>query len=181
MTSIHGAALKLKVVDSSINLTRVNLARDENASILLDHFVTQTVLAGAESVSKFMAATYLSQFEDLSCEFAKNPVFSPDFHIGYVPYSSELINLLNDVHRRGFIYLQRSKAELTAGWRSQTDWDIEKLFLLKNGAQLARLYLANEKNLHLDSLFDKVQECYSRDQKLSGMLAYSRSPKDKVY
>jgi len=139
---------------------------------LRDQFVEATILAGADSIQKLMAVTYLSQFENLEREFAIKPIFTPDFQVGIIPYSSELLERYN----------QNSDAfdkvgaglELKVTQQSNTQANLDQF--IKKGAQLSRLYKQNKKNLERfdedRDLFKKVRNCYRRDQTLIENLAY---------
>ena len=107
-------------------------------------FVSEHVRRGVDTVAKFMAVTYFSQFKDLDGEFSHKPVFLPDFHLGYVLYSSTLIKLINDVHYRGFLYLPSPQAEMSIN--EATTHPSDEPYLIEKGAQLGRLYLANKQD-----------------------------------
>lgn len=143
---------------------------------LLDAYIRATVSKGADSVGKLMAVTYLSQFEDLTGKFAKNPVYTPDFHVGFIPYSSSLLALLNDVASRGMVSLYSpAESELSVRFSSPEDLEGAIEHLVQHGAQLGRLYRANEENLRRhDSrqLFQHVRECYSRDRHFQSIFDY---------
>lgn len=149
----------------------------EEGGFLKDAFIMATVLAGANSVPKIMAVNYLSQFEDLNGEFATRPVFVPDFQIGIIPYSLALIELYNNVTSRlAFNDYARDGQDLT---RTCSQRAIDNL--VKEGAQLSRLYQKNQKNMERfkdndKGLFSKVRECYFRDEAIISSLVYRVSP-----
>lgn len=153
----------------------IDLKREDESHSLRDWFVQATILAGANSVQKLMAVTYLSQFEDLEGEFATNPVFAPDFQIGTVPCSSALLGIYNDVIYCGGISSNGDGQNLAVMTATNTPANIEQLIV--EGAQLSRLYLQNKENLERfddddSGLFRRVHECYRRDQNLVKNLAY---------
>lgn len=135
-------------------------------------FIRETILRGADTLAKLMAVTYLSQYENLNGEFARDPVFPPDFKIGYVPYSSGLIKVFNEIHERRHIHYPGIEAELRLT-DIHDDRDID--YFIANGAQLFRLYEANRENLKKysgNNLFEKVRNCVFRDEKLVKSLGY---------
>jgi len=154
----------------------IDLEKEDKDYDLRDAFLIGTVHAGADTVSKLMAVTYLSQFEDLGSEFITRPPYRPDFHIGYIPYSNELITVVNDVHRRGHIHLPSARGELTTHHCEQMNID----YLVEKGAQLGRLYLKNKELLERSKgdwsgLFRSTIDCFSRDLSIFGKnLAYAK-------
>ncbi len=146
----------------------------------VDWFIIGTVLAGVDSVAKLRAATYLAQFQDLEGEFARRPVYQPDFHIGPVPYSNLLLAHLNDVAQRNLVYLPSTEKELHASFdriTSQPEANLE--WLLQEGAQFSRLYQANKKILKEHDqrqLFNAVRDCYFRDLHLAEVFSYLEEP-----
>jgi hypothetical protein len=157
----------------------IDLEREDEYHCLRDWFVQATVLAGASSVQKVMAVTYLSQFEDLNREFATRPIFAPDFQVGVVPYSSALLELYNDVVSRMALDARGDGQDLRVSTETNTQANIDDL--VQRGAQLSRLYQENKRNLERfqeddRGLFRTVRECYFRDRSLVSNLAYLTDP-----
>jgi hypothetical protein len=150
----------------------INLDTENSEYNLKEEFVEATILAGANTVQKLMAVTYLSQFEDLEGEFATRPIFTPDFQVGIIPYSSELLKRYN--HNCNAFDPVGAGLDLKVTQHANTQANID--YFVKEGAQLSRLYQQNEKNLKRfendRDLFRKVNGCYRRDQNLIRNLAY---------
>ena len=142
---------------------------------LRDWYVMATVLEGADSIQKIMAVTYLSQFEDLEGEFATRPVFTPDFQVGIIPYSSNLLEIYNDIAHRAKLDSVGDGQDLNVILATNTQANIDHFVM--EGAQLSRLYQQNRKNLEKfeddkQELFKKVNKLYHRDQNLIRNLTY---------
>jgi hypothetical protein len=157
----------------------MNLEREDKGHCLRDWYVQATILAGATSVQELMAVTYLSQFEDLNGEFATRPVYAPDFQVGVVPYSSELLELYNDVASRMGLDPRGNGQDLRVQTEMNTQANIDDL--VQRGAQLSRLYQENKRNLERfkdddRSLFRTVRGCHFRDKSLVDNLAYLTDP-----
>lgn len=157
------------VTIGSIHEDPINIWEDPTSR---DCFIRETIRAGADTLARLMAVTYFSQYENLNGEFARNPVFPPDFKIGYVPYSSELVKVFNDTHKRGHVHYPGIGAELMlAGSHDKKDLS----YFTAEGAQLFRLYEANRENLQRhrgNTLSEKVRDCMSRDEELVKSLGY---------
>ena len=156
----------------------IDLETEDDGHGLRDAFILGTILAGANSVPKLMAVNYLSQFEDLNGEFATKPVFVPDFQVGVIPYSLALIELYNHVTSRiAFAENYVGDGHNLTSNCPQNEID----YLVKEGAQLSRLYQKNKKNMERfkdddKSLFNLVKKCYFRDEAIVGRLAYLNNP-----
>jgi len=155
----------------------------EKKKTYLSTFIEATILAGADSVPLLMGTTYLGQFRDLEGEFATNPIFRPDFLVGRVPYSKRLLAAFNDVSSRLTLNPQIDGQGLKVHTEENTKSTVNNF--LKNGAQLARLYLANKNILEefpeeperrRRRLFEIVDECYLRDKKLAESFKYLSRP-----
>lgn len=161
-------------------------ADDKYYSQARDSFITQTILAGADSVAKLMATTYLAQFKNLDSEFAQGPFYRPDFTIGYVPHSRLLLVHLNDVIKRGFVgahvYAHTSgekELEVSSSVENLDNSKANRELFVREGAQFQQLYQANRKILKgYDNreLFRAVRDCYFRDRKMAEILRYSEEP-----
>jgi hypothetical protein len=182
---VHKKELKMVEEIGSSTILWIDLEKEDENHRLRDLFIKGTIAAGATSIEKLMAVTYLSQFENQRGEFAERPVFAPDFVMCFIPFSSQLLSVFEDVYHRGLIdspvgdgqdlCFHQSRHPLSATLSDLMD------NLLQDGAQLARLYLANKKNLKRfqrndRGLFDKVRECYSRDRKLKKKYAEYYAP-----
>lgn len=155
--------LKDTVKKDWINIRRV----DTNWS-LRDYFIMENVWAGADSVGKLMAVTYLTQFQYVTGEFSRRPVYAPNFHIGYIPYSSSLLKDLEEVASRGRVTIAGIEGKLSTPAPS-LNHDASREFFLATGAQLARLYRGNISNLKGfgtdDSrLYEVVRALWFRDR-----------------
>lgn len=149
--------------------------REDEAFYRRDAFFTASILEGIDSVPKLMALTYLSQFEVLKNEFAQRPVYQPDFTVVGVPYSSALLNDLNNFTSRMGTVIWDGGAKMTVQKQENTDANTESM--IDGGAQLSRLYKANLKNYKRFAaeerkLYQKVRSCLFRDRKLREMFAY---------
>lgn len=147
-----------------------------------DSFITHTIIAGADSVAKLMATTYLAQFQDLEGEFAQGPVYRPDFTIGYVPHSRLLLAHLNDVIGRGFVHSHtggEKELEVSSSVKDGSNSKANRELFLQEGAQFQQLYQASAKILKVHDpreLFRAVRDCYFRDQKMAEILSYLEEP-----
>ena len=150
---------------------------------LIDIYIEATILAGATSIPLLMGTTYLGQFRNLQGEFATNPIFRPDFLVGRVPYSNRLLAAFNEVSSRLTLNPQIDGQGLKVHTQENTEATVNSF--LENGAQLARLYLANKNILKefpeeperkRKKLFEIVDECYCRDKKLAESLKYLSKP-----
>jgi len=155
----------------------VNLDTEDESHSLRWGYVKATVMAGATSVQKLMAVTYLSQFEDLQGEFAVKPVFIPDFQVGIVPYSSELLVIYNELARA--LNSVRDGQNLSLQMEDNTQVTIDAF--VRGGAQLSRLYSENQRNLtrfqeNDRDLYTQVGECVQRDRTLIKSLEYLIDP-----
>ncbi len=153
----------------------INLPKDDSSGSLREWYILGTVLAGAQSVGEIMAVTYLSQFRDLNGEFATSPVFRPDFRVGSIPYSSDLLKVYNRV--ASSIDAIGEGRDLSFSPKDNTKAEID-LFVC-NGAQLGRLYESNVKLLEKckddkRDLFHLVRECIGRDRAVIKNLAYAK-------
>ncbi len=187
LTNLKAEANKMNKINNAAKEKKwINLETEDECNILRDWFIKGTVNAGADSVDKLMAVTYLSQFENLNGEFATNPVFPPDFRIGKVPYSSALLEMYNYMSDRGF-FLNSHGTQIIPVITDEYQMKINLDDLVERGAQLSRLYQANKKNLEkfamnnkesqdVKHFFSKVRACYQRDKKLIESLTYVTNP-----
>ncbi len=154
----------------------VDLETEDESHSLRWGYVKATVIAGATSVQKLMAVTYLSQFEDSRGEFAVRPVFTPDFQVGIIPYSSELLIIYNELAYA--LNSVRDGQNLQVQMEDNTQTSIDAF--VRGGAQLSRLYLENKRNLTRfkddGGLYTRVGECVQRDKDLIRGLAYLINP-----
>lgn len=142
-----------------------------------DFCLKETVRAGADTIAKLMAATYLAQFQDLNGEFAQRPIYEPNFLVGYVPYSARLVTDLTNLCREGQILFHRDGTELSSPIKEiEDEWYPTKLERFRRGgAQFARLYTASRKLLapkDEQALFEAVEQCHFRDLGLTTFTRY---------
>ena len=160
---------RLKIVPDWIDLEKA----DEGCG-LRDWFIMGTILRGGDSIDKLMAVTYLSQFSSLDGEFARRPVYTPDFHVGFIPYSTTLLQVFNNVAQRHLQQYFAGKAIYTVQ-KDPAEMRERDCHLIEQGAQLGRLFTANLKNLHKyaeNGLWHAVEDCFRRDQRIAQSLAY---------
>ena len=152
---------------------------------LRDAFVVETVAAGARSLATFMAVTYVSQFADLTSEFARLPVYTPDLVITGIPYSLRLVADLNDTSSRHHIQLGRDILDQlllpTQDHHNRaTDKKNNEYALEHGGAQLGRLWRLNQETLAQygsdKDLLAAVKECVIRDEYFAKALQYVHRP-----
>ena len=144
----------------------INIRKVDKDWSLRDSFFQENIRSGADSVGKLMAVTYLSQFEFHTGEFARRPVYCPDFHIGYIPYSSSLLKDLENVASRGMVVISGIEGKLSTA-SPQLNHDATLKYFLNAGAQLARLYKVNESNLHHyndEQLYSEVKRLWFQDR-----------------
>lgn len=176
----HDGESRLKVVPKHL------FPDDKDYRFAVDWFIIGTVLAGADSVAKLMAATYLAQFQDLHSEFTQHsalatwPIYQPNFHVGPVPYSNLLLAHLNGVADRNLVYLPAAEKELDTPYKDNSQDAAANLeWLIQEGRQFSRLYQANKKILKEHDqrqLFNLVRDCYHRDRHLAEMFSYLEEP-----
>ena len=166
---------KLRVVSKWID-------RDETKN---DDLPIEDVLSGffkfqvyneIDTLPLIMGLSYLSQFEDLSGEFAKRPVYAPDFVVVDVPYSTQIIDDLNLVRKHGDLTM-RDGTHLKYSLRTSeynevdinADCEIDSFLFEKD--QFARLAIKNVEIFNkYDSerkLFKAVRDCYKMNQKIA--------------
>lgn len=163
------------------SVSRKTLGWEELGGYKLDNFIELNIRAGVRSIPELMALTYLSQFEKLDGEFAQDPVFRPDFQVGIIPYSNKLLDLYNGSSLSYRSPGNQSGLELgVCGEEANTVATFQSF--LKGGAQLARLYVSNCKNLDRfkdddechRKLIHTVDTCVRRDRKMLDVLAYAK-------
>ncbi|GEM_PF-2394117 len=155
----------------------IDLDHEDKSHPLRWGYVKATVMAGATSIQKLMAVTYLSQFEDLQGEFAVRPVFTPDFQVGIIPYSSELLVIYNELALA--LNSVKDGQNLSVQIAENTQATIDAF--VRGGAQFSRLYSENQRNLtrfqdNERDLYTRVGESVQRDRNLIKGLAYLIDP-----
>lgn len=143
-----------------------------------DYFVRGMIHEGASSIARFMALTYLSQFEHLDEPSAHSPIFRPDALILGIPHSSDLIALVNDVYGRGFIYGPWSgDKEMHVRFSTSENTGVRIAELLREGGNLGLLYERNLANIARfkeapHRLYKTVRDCVERDKHVSEAFLY---------
>lgn len=153
----------------------IDLAAADREQGLYIFFALGAVHEGADSFDKIMTATYLSQFKDPFKEFMMNPVFPFDYQQGIIPYSTTLRKAINRTVDVGLLYFSGGGYLLLpkAGSDAPNMKNNEKI-LLKEGAQLGRLYLALKETLKLNEseLLEEMRFLHERNRAIGPSLEY---------
>jgi len=110
----------------------------------LDWLIKGTVIAGADTILKFMGVNYLSQYDKKSEYCINNIIFPFDFKVGYVPFSLSLLKEFNDAFSRfriHFPYYHKNNEEIEVSFSSNLQANINDL--VKNGGLYGKLLYAN--------------------------------------